>query len=50
MPALLKQPVVQSQPVNIEATDKRGSIILLGKTTRERLAQAPFDTWYNKKL
>jgi thiol-disulfide isomerase/thioredoxin len=38
----------QTQPVNMEATDKRGNLILLGKTTRERLAQAPFDTWYTK--
>jgi thiol-disulfide isomerase/thioredoxin len=38
----------QAQPMNIEATDKKGNIILLGKTTRQRLAQAPFDTWYTK--
>lgn len=38
----------QSLPVNVEATDKKGNLILLGKTTRERLAQAPFDTWYTK--
>ena len=34
--------------VNIEATDKRGNLILLGKSTRERLAQPPFNDWYNK--
>jgi len=37
-----------TQPVNIEATDKKGNLILLGKTTRERLAQPPFDVWYTK--
>jgi thiol-disulfide isomerase/thioredoxin len=37
-----------AQPVNIEATDKRGNLILLGKSTRERLAQPPFDNWYTK--
>jgi thiol-disulfide isomerase/thioredoxin len=36
------------QQVNIEATDKRGNLILLGKSTRERLAQPPFNDWYNK--
>lgn len=40
----------QTQPVNIEATDKRGNIILLGKSTRDRLAQPPFDVWYTKNL
>ena len=38
----------QSHPVNVTATDKKGNLILLGKTDRERLAQAPFDTWYTK--
>lgn len=37
-----------AQPVNTEATDKKGNLILLGKTTRQRLAQAPFDTRYTK--
>jgi len=37
-----------SQAVNIEATDKKGNLILLGKSTRERLAQPPFDVWYTK--
>jgi thiol-disulfide isomerase/thioredoxin len=36
----------RSHTVNMEATDKKGNLILLGKTTRERLAQTPFDTWY----
>jgi hypothetical protein len=40
--------VHQTKPVNMEATDKKGNLILLGKSTRERLAQAPFDTWYTK--
>ncbi|THU40090.1 thioredoxin family protein [Niastella caeni] len=37
-----------SQPENVEATDKKGNLILLGKSTRQRLAQPPFDTWFNK--
>jgi hypothetical protein len=40
----------QGHSVNVEATDKKGNLILLGKTTRERLAQAPFDTWYTKNF
>jgi thiol-disulfide isomerase/thioredoxin len=40
----------QGRPVNVEATDKKGNLILLGKTTRERLAQAPFDTWFTKNF
>src|SRR5688500_7800061 len=44
-------PKMASQPpqhVNMEATDKRGNLILLGNTTRERLTQPPFNDWYNK--
>jgi hypothetical protein len=44
-PKMASQPV---QRVNTEATDKRGNLILLGKSTRERLAQPPFNDWYNK--
>jgi hypothetical protein len=44
-PKMASQP---AQQLNIEATDKRGNLILLGKSTRERLAQAPFDSWYTK--
>jgi thiol-disulfide isomerase/thioredoxin len=40
----------QTQPVNMEATDKRGNLILLGKSTRDRLAQPPFDVWYTKNF
>lgn len=32
--------------VNMEATDKKGNLILLGKSTHERLAQPPFNGWY----
>ena len=39
-----------AQIVNIEATDKKGNLILLGKCTRERLARAPFDVWYTKNF
>ena len=44
-------PKMASQParaLNMEATDKKGNLILLGKGTRERLAQPPFDVWYTK--
>lgn len=44
-PKMASQP---AQPFNTEATDKKGNLILLGKTTRERLAQSPFDSWYSK--
>jgi len=45
-----KMATQQPQPVNRETTDKRGNLILLGKSTRERLAQAPFDVWYTKNF
>jgi hypothetical protein len=32
---------------NYEEKDKNGNVILLGKSTRERLQQAPFDSWFN---
>ncbi len=32
---------------NHEETDKNGSLLLLGKSTRSRLQQAPFDSWFN---
>ena len=35
-------------PGNVEAIDKRGNLILLGKSTRERLAQPPFNDWFTK--
>ena len=34
------------QQINMEATDKKGNLILLGKSTRERLAQPPFNSWF----
>ncbi|WP_205512881.1 thioredoxin family protein [Longitalea arenae] len=36
--------------MNREATDKRGNLILLGKSSRERLARAPFDVWFTKNF
>ena len=33
---------------NLEYKDANGNLNLLGATSRDRLAQAPFDTWYNK--
>jgi tetratricopeptide (TPR) repeat protein len=35
-------------PANIEYKDASGNINLLGKSSRERLAQTPFDAWFNK--
>jgi thiol-disulfide isomerase/thioredoxin len=35
---------------NAEYTDARGNLNLLGKSTRQRLQQAPFDTWFNKNF
>ncbi|MBO9202742.1 MULTISPECIES: thioredoxin family protein [Niastella] len=40
----------QTSTINLEATDKKGNLILLGKCTRERLAQPPFDVWYTKNF
>ncbi|WP_315816541.1 thioredoxin family protein [Paraflavitalea speifideaquila] len=34
-------------PANIEYKDAGGNINLLGTSSRERLTQAPFDTWFN---
>jgi tetratricopeptide (TPR) repeat protein len=33
---------------SIEYKDANGNINLLGKTSRQRMTQAPFDTWFNK--
>jgi hypothetical protein len=32
---------------NLEVKDKNGNLLLLGKSTRERLQQAPYDSWFN---
>src|SRR5689334_15883534 len=32
---------------NLESKDRYGNPMLLGKSTRERLTQAPFDSWFN---
>ena len=32
---------------NLEVKDKHGNLLLLGKSTRERLQQAPYDSWFN---
>ena len=37
-----------TQPLNMEVKDDNGNIILLGKSTRDRLAQPPFNTWFDK--
>ena len=34
--------------MNYEAKDHNGNIILLGKSTRERLSRPPFDAWFTK--
>ena len=33
---------------NKESIDSRGNLMLLGKSTRERLQQEPFGSWFNK--
>ena len=33
---------------NTESIDSRGNLMLLGKSTRERLQQEPFGSWFNK--
>jgi len=35
-------------PASYEVKDNNGNIILLGKSTRQRLAQPPFDAWFVK--
>ncbi len=37
-----------SYSLNIESVDPRGNKMLLGKSTRERLQQEPFSSWFNK--
>lgn len=37
-----------SDPLNTESIDVRGNRMLLGKSTRERLQQEPFSSWFNK--
>lgn len=40
--------ITRRQPVNYEEKDSNGNIKLLGKSTRERLMQPPFDSWFIK--
>ena len=42
------QKSLPSTTVNAEGIDARGNMILLGKSTRERLQQEPFAGWFNK--
>lgn len=37
----------QSKTINMEVLDDRNNLILLGKSTRERLQQEPFASWFN---
>jgi len=37
----------QSKIINQEVVDERNNLILLGKSTRERLQQEPFGSWFN---
>lgn len=46
--ATAQDKVSATSPANIEYKDAGGNINLLGKSSRQRLAQAPFDTWFNK--
>ncbi len=48
MAACQRQTASPSNPVyNQEVIDAKGNTLLLGKSTRERLQQPPFDTWFN---
>lgn len=38
--------IIAQPNYNFEIKDKNGNAVLLGKTTRERLQQAPFDAWF----
>jgi thiol-disulfide isomerase/thioredoxin len=40
--------VQSATPIDYEVKDSKGNIKLLGKTTRQRLAQPPFDSWFTK--
>jgi thiol-disulfide isomerase/thioredoxin len=40
--------IVAQTTYNYEVKDKSGNLYLLGKTTRQRLQQAPYDSWFNQ--
>jgi hypothetical protein len=42
-----QQTTAQGTTLNLETTDYRNNTILLGKSTRERLQQQPFGSWFN---
>ena len=42
------QKSLQVSAVNAEGIDPRGNLMLLGKSTRQRLQQEPFGAWFNK--
>ena len=42
------QKSLQSSIINVEGTDPRGNLMLLGQSTKQRLQQAPFAEWFNK--
>ena len=42
------QQSLQVSAVNTEGIDPRGNLMLLGKSTRQRLQQEPFGDWFNK--
>lgn len=42
------QKAVTSPGLNAESIDPRGNVMLLGKSTKQRLQQEPFDSWFNK--
>jgi len=47
-PRLVPQGATTPPTLNKEVTDERGKPQLLGKCTRERLEQAPYDSWFLK--
>lgn len=48
IPFLLIAVIGNTQPLDRSFENANGSIKLLGQVTLERLAQGPFDEWYNK--
>lgn len=43
-----KMSMQSTTQINTEVKDTNGNIILLGKSSRDRLAQPPFNTWFDK--
>lgn len=46
--ACVFQKKFRSESLNNQSTDTRGNIILVGKSTKQRLQEEPFGAWFNK--